>query len=95
MKLMAILKHAMIRHGSRILRNVTISSKQNFRKFVKYADPSISFISGVHLVEAKESIVNAPLVNLQSKNTNNAKSEVRCKHLIRDLSPVQIKSWAE
>jgi hypothetical protein len=32
-----------------------------------------------------ESIVNAPLVNLQSKITNNAKSEVRFKQLIRDL----------
>jgi hypothetical protein len=31
----------------------------------------------------EESIVNAPLVSLQSKNTN-VKSEVRCKYLIRD-----------
>jgi DNA phosphorothioation-dependent restriction protein DptG len=31
------------------------------------------------------SIVNAPLVSLQSKNTNNAKSEVRFKQLIRDV----------
>jgi hypothetical protein len=73
----------------------SVPRKQNFRKFVKYADPSISFISGVHLVEVEELIVNASLVNLQSKNTNNAKSEVRCKHLIRDLSRVQIKFWAE
>jgi hypothetical protein len=29
--------------------------------------------------------VNAPLVNLQSKNTNNVKSEVRIIQLIRDL----------
>jgi DNA phosphorothioation-dependent restriction protein DptG len=29
--------------------------------------------------------VNAPLVSLQSKNTNNAKSEVRFKQLIRDV----------
>jgi hypothetical protein len=42
-------------------------------------------ISSVHLnfkfilkVGVEESIVNAPLVSLQSKNTNNAKSEVRC-----------------
>jgi hypothetical protein len=33
----------------------------------------------------EESIVNAPLVSLQSKNTNNTKSEVRFKQLIRDL----------
>jgi hypothetical protein len=73
----------------------SVPRKQNFRKFVKYADPSISFISGVHLVKVDESIVNAPLVNLHSKNTNNAKSEVRCKHLIRHPSRVQIESWAE
>jgi hypothetical protein len=35
-------------------------------------------------VGVEESIVNAPLVSLRSKNTNNAKSEVRFK-LIRDL----------
>jgi hypothetical protein len=29
--------------------------------------------------------VNAPLVSLQSKSTNNTKSEVRFKQLIRDL----------
>jgi hypothetical protein len=29
--------------------------------------------------------VNAPLVSLQSKNTNNVKSVVSFKHLIRDL----------
>jgi hypothetical protein len=34
-------------------------------------------------VSVEESIVNAPLVSLQSKNTNNAKSEVRFKQLIR------------
>jgi hypothetical protein len=33
----------------------------------------------------EESIVNEPLVSLQSKNTNNAKSEVRFKQLIRDM----------
>jgi hypothetical protein len=32
----------------------------------------------------EESIVNAPLVSLQSENRNNAKSEVRFKQLIRD-----------
>jgi hypothetical protein len=43
-------------------------------------------ISGVHScilkVGVEESIVNAPLVSLQSKNTNNAKCEVRVKQLI-------------
>jgi hypothetical protein len=33
----------------------------------------------------EESIVNAPLVSLQSKNTNNAKNEVRFKRLLHDL----------
>jgi hypothetical protein len=36
----------------------------------------------------EESIVSAPFISLQSKigkNTNNAKSEVRFKQLIRDL----------
>jgi hypothetical protein len=33
----------------------------------------------------EESIVNAPLVSLQRENTNNTKSEVRFKQLIRDL----------
>jgi hypothetical protein len=36
-------------------------------------------------VGVEESVVNAPLVSLQSKNTNNAKDEVRFKQLIRDL----------
>jgi hypothetical protein len=36
-------------------------------------------------VGIEESIVNAPLVSGQSKNTNNAKSEVRLKQLIGDL----------
>jgi hypothetical protein len=36
-------------------------------------------------VGVEESIVNAPLVSLHSKNTNNAKSEVKYKQLIRGL----------
>jgi hypothetical protein len=36
-------------------------------------------------VGLEESVVNAPLVNLHSKNTNNAKSEVKFKQLICDL----------
>jgi hypothetical protein len=47
------------------------------------------FVSGVHLFIIKggveESIVNEPLISLQSKNTNNAKSGVRFKQQIRDL----------
>jgi hypothetical protein len=46
---------------------------------------SLKFLLKVGL---KESIVNAPLVSLQSKNANNAKSEVRFKQLIRDLYSV-------
>jgi hypothetical protein len=34
-------------------------------------------------VGVEESIVNAPLVSLHMKNTNNTKSEVRFKQLIR------------
>jgi hypothetical protein len=34
-------------------------------------------------VGVEESIMNAPLVSLQNKNTNNSKSEVRFKQLIR------------
>jgi hypothetical protein len=37
----------------------------------------------------EESIVNAPRVSLQSKNPNNAKSEVRFKQLICDPWCVQ------
>jgi hypothetical protein len=36
-------------------------------------------------VGVEESIVNAPLVRLQSQNTNYAKSEVRFKQRIRHL----------
>jgi hypothetical protein len=49
------------------------------------------FIWAVHLnlySMFEESIVNVPHVRLQSKNTNNAKSEVRFKQLIRDLQSV-------
>jgi hypothetical protein len=42
-----------------------------------------SFILVISDIE--ESIVNAPLVSLNIKNTNNAKSVVRFKQLIRDL----------
>ncbi|KAH0810923.1 hypothetical protein GEV33_011868 [Tenebrio molitor] len=38
-------------------------------------------------VGVEDSIVNAPLSSLQSKNTNNAKSEVRFKQRIRDVNP--------
>jgi hypothetical protein len=36
-------------------------------------------------VGVEGSIVNAPLIRSQNKNTNNAKSEVRFKQLIRNL----------
>jgi hypothetical protein len=48
-----------------------------------YIEGSFKFI--LNRVGVEESIVNAPLISLQSKNTNNAKSEVRLKQLIRDL----------
>jgi hypothetical protein len=38
-------------------------------------------------VGAEESIVNAPLVSLQIKNTNKAKSEVRFKQLTKSCTP--------
>jgi hypothetical protein len=41
-------------------------------------------VSGVRFdFPSKLVIVNAPLVSLHSKNTNNAKSEVRYKQMIR------------
>jgi hypothetical protein len=42
-----------------------------------------SFIKFILKAGAEDAIVNAPLVRLQSKNTNNSK-----KLLIRDVSPV-------
>jgi hypothetical protein len=36
-------------------------------------------------VGVEKFIVNAPFISLQSKNTNNAQSEVSFKQLIRDL----------
>jgi hypothetical protein len=45
----------------------------------------IGYFFKFHLkVGVEESIVNAPLVSLQSKNTNNVKSEVSFKQLIRN-----------
>jgi hypothetical protein len=38
-------------------------------------------------VSVEEPIVNAPLVNLNSKNTNNAKSGFIFKQLVRDPNP--------
>jgi hypothetical protein len=60
-------------------------SKQKEAKATKF----FKNVSSVHLnfpskLTVEESIVNAPLVSLQSKNTNNAKSELRFKQLIRD-----------
>jgi hypothetical protein len=47
-----------------------------------YIGSSFKFLLKVGL---EESIVNAPLVSLQSKNTNKARSKVRFKQVIRDL----------
>jgi hypothetical protein len=65
-----------------LLRAEVNKRKQNQQNFIKN-------VSSVHLnfpskLTVEESIVNAPLVSLQSKNTNNAKSELRFKQLIRD-----------
>jgi hypothetical protein len=50
----------------------------------KYKYIGCSFKS-ILKVDDEELIVNAPLVSLQSKDTNNAKSEVRFKQLSGDL----------
>jgi hypothetical protein len=50
----------------------------SFRKVIKV--PSLFLLSDV-----EEWIVNAPLVSLHTKNTDNAKSEVRFEQLICDL----------
>jgi hypothetical protein len=47
---------------------------------------SFKFISKVGV---GETIVNTPLVHLQSKNTNNEKSEVRFRQLVRSQSTLQ------
>jgi hypothetical protein len=44
----------------------------------------LAIVPNVSVCRVEELIVNASLVSLQSKNTNNAKSEVRFKQLIRD-----------
>jgi hypothetical protein len=46
---------------------------------------SLEIFRFILIVGLEESIVNAPLVSLYSKNTNDAKSEVMLKQLIRDL----------
>jgi hypothetical protein len=53
-----------------------------FHMYTSYIGCSFKFLLKV---DAEDSIVNAPLVSLQSKNTNNTKGEVRFKQLIRDL----------
>jgi hypothetical protein len=44
-------------------------------------------------VDVEKSIVNAPLVSMHSKNTNNAKSEVSHKQLIRDRNPWCVQNF--
>jgi hypothetical protein len=56
--------------------------KRKMCSLISYIGCSFKFIPKVGV---EESIVNAPLVRLQSKNTNNTKSEVSFKQLIRDL----------
>jgi hypothetical protein len=44
----------------------------------------ISGVQLIHKVVVEESSVNAPLVSLHTKNTNDAQSEARFKQLIHD-----------
>jgi hypothetical protein len=53
-----------------------------YYSLLNYIGCSFKFVLKVGV---EESIVNAPLVSLHPKNTNNAKSEVTFKQLIRDL----------
>jgi hypothetical protein len=55
----------------------------NINVFVLMVSLYRVFIKFIFKVGVEESIVNAPLISLQNKNTNNAKSEVRFKQLIR------------
>jgi hypothetical protein len=62
---------------------LTIHIYTGFTLYVhKTIECSFKFLLKVGI---EELIVNAPLVNLQSKTTNNEKSEVGFKQLIRDL----------
>jgi hypothetical protein len=61
---------------------VSLAVQMRVSLVINYIECSIKFILKAGI---KELIVNAPLVSRQSKNTNNAKSEVRFEQLIRDL----------
>jgi hypothetical protein len=72
---------------------VTEISVSNVKNIIHYLPLCQNNVNGVYIgcsfklilkVGVEESIVNAPLVSLRSKNTNKAKSKVRFK-LIRDL----------
>jgi hypothetical protein len=63
---------------------IIIKNYKNRKQFEKKMHIGCSF-KFILKVGVEESIVNAPFVSLQNKNTNNTKSEVRFKHLIRDL----------
>jgi hypothetical protein len=56
--------------------------KTTWQNNINYIVRSFKFILKVGV---EESIGNAPLARLQSKNKNNAKSEVTFKQLTRDL----------
>jgi hypothetical protein len=51
---------------------------------IMYKKKMLAIVPNVSVCRVEELIVDASLVSLQSKNTNNAKSEVRFKQLIRD-----------
>jgi hypothetical protein len=62
--------------------SLAVQMRVSFSLVINYIECSIKFILKAGI---KELIVNAPLVSRQSKNTNNAKTEVRFEQLIRDL----------
>jgi hypothetical protein len=66
----------------------------NINVFVLIVSLYRMFIKFILKVDVEESIVNAPLISLKNKNTNNAKSEVRFKQLIRKPGTFTIDSSA-
>jgi hypothetical protein len=59
----------------------------NYKKLIKWLDYIGCPFEFILKVGVEKSIVNAPLVSLQSKNINNAKSEVRFKQKIETSAP--------
>jgi hypothetical protein len=68
-------------------QQLTISNAFPAQDFIRTRDITYMGCSFKFILKVgtEEFIVNAPLVSLQSKNINDAKSEVKFKQLIRDL----------